>query len=50
MKEDLQKSKEKKKQVKSTLKKIETRGLKRQKNLEITTTYVIPAKVTVNMT
>jgi hypothetical protein len=53
MKEAFQKAKEQKQQVKnikSTLRKIETRGEKRKKNLESTTTYVIPTKVTVNTT
>lgn len=36
--------------IKSTLGKIETRGAKRKKNLEIKTTYVILTKVTVNTT
>jgi hypothetical protein len=53
MKEAFQKAKEQKKQVKnikSTLRQIETRGEKRQKNLERKTTYVSPTKVTTNTT
>jgi hypothetical protein len=46
MKEAFQKSTN----IKITLRKIETRGAKRQKKLEITTTYVNLKKVTVNMT
>jgi hypothetical protein len=49
MKEAFKKAKEQKQQVKnikSTLRQIETRGEKRQKNLERTTTYVSPTKVT----
>jgi hypothetical protein len=46
MKEAFQKVKN----IKSTLRKIETRGEKRQNNLERTTTFVSPTKVTVNMT
>jgi hypothetical protein len=41
---------QKEKNIKSSLRQIETRGEKRQKNLESTTTFVSPTKVTVNMT
>jgi hypothetical protein len=50
--ETFSKDKDKKKQVKNIkriLRKIETRGAKRNKNLERKTTYVIPTKVIVNM-
>jgi hypothetical protein len=53
MKEAMQKSKEQKQQVKHikrTIRKIETRGEKRQKNLERKTTFVSPTKVTTTTT